>query len=200
MTWSTVTQRWQRSGAHCWEGNREHDTRDCVTIPCGLCGHSWSSCCSHCTLLMHATSTEAEAATGTSTAVHDTMKSKGHSCGPMLPSSQIIIWSMLHTSHPSWYHPKSAVLQRSCMGHLTPELHTTLHYAATPGKAIRTETQGKHAFLCSSPCDSGLVPCTSTAVQQVLFVQASLKTRLAPTSADWLRTCNRSGTMWPTPT
>ena len=41
-----------------------------------------------------------------------------------------------------------AVLPRSCMTHLTPqlpELHSRLHRAAISGKAIQRDTQGKHA-------------------------------------------------------
>ena len=39
----------------------------------------------------------------------------------------------------------------------------------------------------------------STAAQVLLCLQAHLTSRLALTSADWLHTCSRSGTMMPTP-
>ena len=66
---------------------------------------------------------------------------------PSCPPQSSNDWSMLNTRRPSWYQT-TAVLPRSCMRHLTPqlpELHSRLHRAAISGKAIQRDTQGKHA-------------------------------------------------------
>ena len=87
-----------------------------------------------------------------------------------------------------------AVLPRSCKRHLAPKLsklHDRLHLAAAPGKGVQRQisrTQGKHAYLVRQAL--GMFPCLRTAARQLVCLQASLSPRLAPLSADWLRTCN----------
>ena len=119
----------------------------------------------------------------------------------MLPSSTSSDLSMLEAICPPWSCQTPAVLPRSCMRHLTsklPKLHRGLHQAATPGKAMQRQickTQGKHTYLVQQFCPwRPFLGSTTPAL-----LQARVLSRMAQTSASWLRTCNRSGTMRPTP-
>ena len=109
---------------------------------------------------------------------------------------------MFTVADPSWHYQTLAVLPRSHMRHLAQKLPKLLHQAAAPGKAIQVQistAQGQHAYLVQLPVIKDL-PLHKRCNTTPAFLQASLGSRLAPTSADWLRTCNRSGTMRPTPT
>ena len=110
---------------------------------------------------------------------------------------------MLETTCPVWRCRTPVVLPKSCMGHLTlklPKLQRGLYHTATLGKTTPRQTssiQGTHTCLVIS---SSISSCTGTAAQHLLCLQASLGSRMAPTSADWLCTCSRSGTMRLMPT
>ena len=139
--------------------------------------------------------------------VHE-VGSQAHSCGSMLPSSESSLEILKH-AHGHWpfrSYQTPALMPRSCMRHLEaklPKLHRRLHQAATLGKAIRTQinsTRGKHTCLVQQPCQCRISACLSMPAQHLLCLQANLRSRLAPTSAGWLHTCKRSGTMQPMPT
>ena len=107
---------------------------------------------------------------------------------------------MLHAYPLLWTYHAPAVLPRSCMRHPAQELsklHRRLHQAATLVRFLdrqKNGTQGKHTTVVqdlSLPMHSSTSPA---------LLQASVLSRLAQTSANWLRTCKRSGIMRPTPT
>ena len=122
-------------------------------------------------------------------------------CPPSSDSSSQ--WSMLQATHSHWRCHISAVPPTSCVRHLAPKLpklHRQLHHAVTLGNAMhgdKDDAQGKYtlAVLVFEK-----LSCLSTAAHHLLCLQANLRGRMALTSANWLHTCNRSGTMRPTPT
>ena len=86
-------------------------------------------------------------------------------------------------------------LPQSCMGHLAaklPKLHRGLHQAAQATQ-IQSSSTGEHTCLVQQSCNWG----KSTAAHHLRCLQAFLRSRLGLTSADWLRTCTRSGTVQP---
>ena len=96
------------------------------------------------------------------------------------------------------------------MRYLLPKLYKRLTHAATLGKAKHlrqsSRTPGKHGRLMQQslrifPAAAQLqnTCCTTPAAQYLLCSQAAQRSSLTPTSADWLRTCNRNGTTRPTP-
>ena len=74
-------------------------------------------------------------------------------------------------------------------------LHRKLPQAAAPGQSMQTQsgTKGEHIILVQQTLYSA--PFLASAQQPNFLI-----CKLAPISADWLRTCSRSVTMQPTPT
>lgn len=90
-------------------------------------------------------------------------------------------------TRPRWSSQIPAMLPKPHMRHLAlqlPKLHRRLHHAATLGNAFDNQmssTQGKHTFLVQQDCRPGTLLARA---QDLLRLQASLRTRPAPTPAD----------------
>ena len=92
---------------------------------------------------------------------------------PCCPPQKTSDWSMLKTSRPSWYL-KTAGLLRPCLSYLIPQLlHSRVHQAATPGKAVQRDNQGEQAYLCSRPSTRNLCLSQNKSTAPAMFTGKS---------------------------